>query len=288
MDRYLYDENDAIKNPWEKGIPYLTPVFFNDEVLIHFFKLKRFSCEFASETYGFIKFDGGYIPFGINPNKKVIMWYGDIKKFANDDIHNKLISENVESDHDLRSEFYTAQINAEFTDVIKEVNIFQLIDKINELTSKNYGFKLYNMDQLTVNSILEKVSRYKQIMYDNEDDFKRNISELNEYLIESVSKNNLKSFFDKTGIPYDSNGGSLKLLETYMNKVIMDDKNHISPLYCLYDFRIWADHTGCTEKYNYSVSRLGLSDDSSYFKIYYKLIDDLIKFYEYFYYFLIK
>jgi hypothetical protein len=71
--------------PWETGTPFLTPVFFNIYVLVKYFYDPRYTCEFCSETYGTIncpeapnsKFASDF-RFGINPNKKVIAWLGDI------------------------------------------------------------------------------------------------------------------------------------------------------------------------------------------------------------------
>jgi Integrase core domain len=59
------------------GDQYLTPVYFNKQVLIRYLYDSRFYCDFASETYGTVGNDDFRIPFGINRNGTVIAWLGD-------------------------------------------------------------------------------------------------------------------------------------------------------------------------------------------------------------------
>jgi hypothetical protein len=116
---FKYDSDDyyyipGLERPHDVG--FLTPVFFNKEVLLKYDASPNYEVKFASTTYGTIHGEGFYISFGINRNGKVFMWLGDIARLSEAEQY-YLISENVPSDHSIGSEFYDGQIECVFTEL---------------------------------------------------------------------------------------------------------------------------------------------------------------------------
>lgn len=110
---FVYDSDDyryipGLERPFDVG--FLTPVFFNKEVLLKYEASPTYRVKFASTTYGeILQGDSFSISFGINKNSKVVMWLGDIEKLPESEQY-YLRSENVASDHSIGSEFYDGQI----------------------------------------------------------------------------------------------------------------------------------------------------------------------------------
>lgn len=89
---------------------YLTPVYFNKNVLIKFEHAEGYQLDRWTATAGSIKkIDEYEIPYGINRSGSVIMWLGDIVKLTSCDLM-YLYSENIEPQYDLHSDFYRNQI----------------------------------------------------------------------------------------------------------------------------------------------------------------------------------
>lgn len=276
MIDFKFDKEDCYKIPGlyrgEHERPFLAPVFFEKECLVNYFYLPQYKCQLYSETYGTIDHDKFDISFGINKNGKVIMWLGDLEKLPEkEQIY--LFSCNIDSDHDIASEFYDAQINTQFSDPIKEIELLLQKSKIN----KKFGFAIFKNKQAeeNVDLIFKKCAKYKRIMFNNEDDFKRIISEWNENLIEDINIDEIKKRIDKELLKESL--GSIKLLENLIKKIGITE-NIIYPYYILYDLRIWSDHSNANDKYSDSIKRLDLKSNSSYSKVYKKLIDKIILF----------
>lgn len=89
---------------------YLTPVYFDKNVLIKFEHAGDYELERQTATAGRIKRSAGYeVPYGINKNGNVIMWLGDIVKLPSRELM-YLYSENIDPQYDLHSDFYRNQI----------------------------------------------------------------------------------------------------------------------------------------------------------------------------------
>jgi len=283
--QFKFDVEDTLKveglrRPWDTDVPYLTPVFFNKEVLVRYFYDPRYMCEFASETYGYF-YDlknEFHIPFGINPNNKVVMWLGDIDKLPETE-KNYLVSENIESDHDIKSEFYDAQINVQFTEPIREVEILLLKKKINEATKNNFGISIFSSeDKIEYDEVIEKCSRYKRISFQNRDDFKRFISDWNEILVEDIDHSAIKNYLKGKGIEFDKKIKSNKALEVFIKKVVGEERNIIAPFFYLYDLRIWSDHKDAESLFSDTITKIGLKKDVTDEEIYQSLINKIHEF----------
>ena len=109
---------------------------------MRYFYDPRYLCEFHSETYGTIRAREFDFAFGINPNGKVVAWLGDLEKLPASE-QQYLLSENTESDGNITSEFYDAQINCIFTSPIREIEIILLKTKVSEIFQDRFGFALF-------------------------------------------------------------------------------------------------------------------------------------------------
>lgn len=280
---FKHDVGDVMRfpgllRPWGGFPPYLTPVFFNREVLIRYFYDPRFLCEFHSETYGSVQSERFSFPFGVNPNGKVIAWLGDLEELPESE-QQYLLSENIESDSDITSEFYDAQINVEFTSPIREVEISLLKTKVNEAIREKYGLLVFGSIKPSIDEVLQMCSRYKRMVFNNKDDLKRFVSEWNEILVEDIQGNGIKAYLKSNAIAFREGIASLKTLEVFIKEVLGDEHNIIAPLFYLNDMRIWADHKNAEGRFNEIVNNLGLPPDSGLNEIYGQLIEGIYSFF---------
>jgi len=247
---------------------YLTPVYFEKEALVPFIYSQNYNCEFMSETYGVLIFEEDSIPFGINSKKHLIFWLGDLRRLP-DKLKMILKPYNINSDWDIESDFKTGQVEGLFTENILEVELFLLLNKINIEFKKKFGFKMFNFDLILVDDLLKMCSEYKnRIIFNNEKDFKIIVSDLNVRFIETINRRELVYYLKSNQIIFDSNWGSLKILEVFFKEMLSDNSNMIAPFFYLYDLRTWADHLVGRGMFEEVIKLLGLKNDSSFEEIY--------------------
>ncbi|HGN2133838.1 TPA: hypothetical protein ACKRYH_003851 [Pseudomonas aeruginosa] len=93
---------------------YLTPVYFNKDVLIKFEHSENCELHRSTLTAGLITTkDDIQVPYGINSSGSVVMWLGDVMRLSERE-HLYLCSENIEPQYDLHSDFYRNQILGEW------------------------------------------------------------------------------------------------------------------------------------------------------------------------------
>lgn len=268
----------GLTRPWETWTPFLTPVFFEIHVLVKYFYDPRYRCEFFSETYGTIEcpenpnyeFDAKF-PFGINPNDKVIAWLGDINNLDPKEIQ-YLALFNIDSDGNIKSKFYDAQINTEFTDPLREVELILFKTKLSKLTKKLFGFNLYKTTEIEVSEVISLCSKFKRMVFNSENDIKRFLSYWNEELIEDLNVDELKEALLKNGVTIDKGNKGLKLLEKYIKNILKIEDNIISPFYYLYDLRLWADHRKMQSHFDNVLVNLELDKNAEFSLVYKSLI----------------
>lgn len=288
---FKFNNNDTktmqgLSRPWETGTPFLTPVFFDIHVLVRYFYDPRYMCEFCSETYGTIScpedpnsdFYSDF-PFGINPNNKVITWLGDINRLDPKEIQ-YLESNNVDSDGNIKSEFYEAQINCEFTEPIREVELILFKTKLSKATTELFKFSLYKKTEQVVSDIIGLCSKFKRIVFNSEDDIKRFLSYWNEELVEDINVDGLKKVLTDNGIGIEKGIKGLKLLEKFIKNVLKVEDNIIAPLYYLYDLRLWADHKEMQSNYDNVLTNLQLQPNASFSVVYKQMITEIYEFYK--------
>ncbi|SMC41630.1 hypothetical protein [Sporomusa malonica] len=282
---FIYDRNDyyfipGLRREWNIG--FLTPVFFNIEVLLKYCYHPSYSLELGADTYGNIyKGSDHLISFGINRNGKVLMWLGDIAKLDINEQH-YLCSENIHSDHDIASEFYEGQIETNWAEPSKEKSLFQKRTTLHEIILKKFSF---NLTQLEPETIKTAASIFRPIVSSNTA-FTSVIIPMNKIFVESINnkqiKQDLKEFED---LKLDK-VGSIKLLQYWIEKRIDGDASKIvAPLFILYDLRVSFAHLQSEETqeklFAFSCERLGLNKDCrDYIQIYDVLINKLHEMYD--------
>jgi hypothetical protein len=284
---FLYDKYDYYFLPglwrqWNTG--FLTPVFFNIEVLLKFAHHPRYSLELGADTYGNIYKDGEHlISFGINRNGKVIMWLGDLGRLDVNEQH-YLRSENIESDHDIASEFYQGQIEVIWAEPSLENRLLKKRLDLHECVMSNFSVSL---SQLEPESI-QAASKIVKPIVSTEKAFADVIIPMNMVFVESINakdiKRDLKQHFED--IKLDGLGG-LKLLQLWIEKRLGNVRasDIVSPLFILYDLRIAMAHLQSVDKkeelLSFACERLGLERTTrDYVKIYETLLSKLHEMYD--------
>ena len=237
----------------------MTPVFFKKEVLHHFRSYPNYRVEHVSDTYGTIYHNDWAIPYGITRNDKVICWLYDLDKLDRD-VQQLFKAFNIESDHDIASHFYAAQIGAEFTPITSAYSLFIQIEQINQLTQSKFCFKLFKKPDFDRHE-----SASKPIFW-NKDSVLPVVNSLHQICIESIKAETLKSEIRKKDPEFNFNGlKGLKLLTKWIQLYYpnLDGPSIMKPLFVLYDFRQIFEHdTGSKEttKLEYCYKRMVVSE----------------------------
>jgi hypothetical protein len=236
MDYMFYP---GLWRPQEDGA--LTPIFFRRRVLLRYHSDPVYDLHFTSNSYGTIVMPAGHhIPFGINPQDLVIMWLGDIAKLPADEI-NYFLSENVDSDHDLISDFYRGQIDVEWDYESREITLLKLHQKLAERFRDVFGVRLAKYDPNRITQTLKSFAEpalwtFKEVGHVWQ--------AMNNVLVESLNVDSLKKVILLYAPNEDLSGlKGLKLLNKLIAAAFEDvDEKTIAPLFVLYDLRVVASH----------------------------------------------
>lgn len=223
--------------------------------------------------------------FGVNRNGKLFTWLGDLYEFLsepeNKEHLHRFLSYNVESDHDIVSNFYFAQIEAYVEESDNESRIFYLMINFGELIFTKFGFKLYDTD------IVSLKNEYKSPIINGKDQVFNAYKNLNSLLVESLNKKSLKEQLKDDTLPKELKSlGSLKLLNIFMKHKlgIENSEEVISPLFVLYDLRILDSHlssdVGFEEDYNDCKQRMGVSESMNYIDFFKEMVSRIIAMFE--------
>lgn len=264
---FVYDTREAV------GQPYLTPVYFENEVLIKYLYSKKAVVEFVSDTYGSVYLSEQNLPFGINRSGTIIAWLGDLQDLPIAEQYHWSLH-NVGPQNDIKSEFYDAQISVEFTEPPKAVQLLNAIEKWNAAFSRKHGIHLYKHSSF--DDRIDAVRRYKRLIIQSEDDFVRFVSELNEIINESVNTKTIRAFLTAKSLAFPEGAKGNKLLEVVYRDYLGDKNNIIEPFFMLYDLRLWADHDMGDEKLIDVARRLGISDKEDFAAIFELLLERLL------------
>lgn len=261
-----YDPDDfyyypGLVRPWNNG--FLTPVFFNRTVLTKYDADPRYLIDFASPTYGLIRFEDQFsFPFGINRHGHLIMWLGDIAKLPKPEQY-YLMSENRPSDHSLGSEFYDAQIECKFTEPTQENLLFAARSTFLIAAFKRWREKIAHLDT----EVRDEAERLRRPVHDTVAQ-RRSVSDtLNKVHLESIDNGKLAGIL-AAGKIVSAGTGTLKRLQALLASVGDAEtvKGLMSPFYTLYDFRVACAHLGSAEgsveKMKTVTERLGLAKNA--------------------------
>ena len=281
---FIYDSDDYYYIPGlirEHDPGYLTPVFFNSEVLLKFDNSPEYRITFASKTYGDIRRSDDYsIPFGINQNRKVIMWLGDVATLPTNEQY-YLRSENVESDHMIGSEFYDGQIECIFTDLSPEDELMKARSEFHECAFKTFGRRLTHLDTETL-SLIEQL---KPPVVQTEKEIRHILDLLNKINVESLNVGVIGELLQERGVAQERLGSLKKLQKLYeFEYPSRNISDAISPLFILYDLRVGYSHLTSKRKRDEILAstceRLGLKAGATGFdEIYTRLVASLTQCY---------
>lgn len=232
---FLYDASEAVRKD-----AFLTPVYFHRQLLTRYLYDSRFTCDFASDTYGTVRGADLSISFGINKNGSIIAWLGDLKDLPDRERLYWLV-ENKEPEKEIASEFHDAQIGAEFTPPPAVIQCLNDLAKLNAAFHRKFGTHLYH--DRSIEERIDETKRYKRLMLNNVDDLKRFVSELNEIINENTNNTGLRKLLTDHGVAVVGGSKGNKLLQSVYESVLGDTKNLIAPFFYLYDLRLWADHS---------------------------------------------
>lgn len=276
---FLYNSDDyryfpGLERPFNVG--FLTPIFFNKEVLIKYDASPDSHVTFASPTYGEISGEGFSISFGINKNGKVLMWLGDIAKLPENEQY-YLRSQNVASDHAIGSEFYDGQIECIFTQKPRESQLFALRSEFVDACFVKFGTKIAHLDS----EVVSLASTFNPPVIDTEKERRYVADTLNKIYIESFDNAALGSILRNHGGD-PKNLGSLKRLQAVLEAAGIngDIPSFLSPFFTLYDLRVGYSHLTSADKAREILKavtgRLGLAERSGLLPIYDRLLQGLI------------
>ena len=263
---------------------FFTPIFFNREVLHKYISFDKYRVTVHGNTYGSVFFaNESCLSFGINRNKKVFCWLGDIEENVSKNEALYLLSENIESDHDVASGFYAGQIEAEFGEPSDEDRLLRERDAFDQSWNAKYSSKIF---------------RYERNIYDLLDDLVRPVNwnkagvmpvfkSLNGVCIESLCRSAIISAIKNKEAGFNAQTiGSLKLIEKLIivSHPELDAKTIMMPFFTLYDFRtvLSHDYTKGEEqkKLDFCYERLGIPKNYVNFEnLYDKLLEKMTESY---------
>lgn len=251
---------------------FLTPVFFNMEVLIKYDVHPSYRVRFASRTYGQIWQDGFSISFGINRHGKLVMWLGDVARLPENEQY-YLRSENVPSDHSIGSEFYNGQIECVFTDRALEDDLFASRSDFIETFYSHFGTRIAHLEK----EVLDLAITLRRPVVDTPAERRNVADQLNKVYLESIDNGALGALISAKGLK-PKGSGNLKRLQVLLEDAnpSADIHNTMSPLYVLYDLRIAYLHLGSDAGREQLLDtvrqRLGIDASADLFLIYDVLI----------------
>ena len=274
-----YEYIPGLQRQWNEG--FLTPVYFEISVLNKYSQNPEYELDLFSSTYGTISFkDEWSIEFGVNKDKLVIMWLGDIDALPEEEQY-YLRSENTESVHCIHSEFYNAQIEVEWAEPSVESRVFELRSKLSASANKAHGKPLYMLD----GEVSEVISNLDKPVFWEDKHVSPVIESLNRIFVESINSSGIKSILKDQNTELDvKNKKGLKILSMYLEHTLSKQNvdQLMSPFFVLYDFRVLVCHLRSNESRVDLLARinerLGLEkDNQSYEKIYDMLFVEMKK-----------
>ena len=259
---------------------FLVPVYFNIEVLNKYTQNPNYELHLMSSTYGNLCFkDEWSISFGVNRNKSVIMWLGDIDKLPkNEQFY--LLSENIEPEYEVHSEFYEGQICVQWAEGALESKVFELRENLSELILNRFGSKLFKLDG-EVSKVLANIQ--KPVFWQDKH-VAPVIEALNRIFVESLCEKNIKEIIKKESPETDIKGfRGLKLLTALLNDVLEIDSSAeiMRPFFVLYDYRVVMCHLQSEETINEKMdsifNRLDIGDNDKHHEAVYMSIFESMK-----------
>lgn len=258
---------------------FLVPVYFNIEVLNKYNQHPDYELHLMSSTYGNLCFkDEWSISFGVNRNKSIIMWLGDIDKLPkNEQFY--LLSENIEAEYEVHSEFYEGQICVQWAEGALESKVFKLRENLSELISEKFGSKLFKLD----GEISNVLADLQKPIFWQEKHVAPVIEALNRIFVESLCEKSIKEIVRQESPESTIKGfRGLKLFTVLVNDVLCVENSAevMCPFFVLYDYRVVMCHLQSEETVNEKMDsifdRLKINDkDKNHETVYMRIFESM-------------
>ncbi|BBF84526.1 hypothetical protein DLM_0886 [Aquitalea magnusonii] len=220
---------------------FLVPVYFNMDVLNKYTQHPDYDIKILSSTYGNLSCkDEWHISFGINRNKSILMWLGDIDSLPDKEKY-YLVSENIEPEFEIHSEFYDAQICVEWAESALESKVFQAREKLSDLFENKFGYKLFKLEGEISRTIADL---QKPVFWENRH-VAPVVESLNRIFVEALCEKSIKEIILEKAPSADVKGlKGLKLFSTLLSSVFLLENSDelMCPFFVLYDYRIVMCH----------------------------------------------
>jgi hypothetical protein len=235
----------------------------------------------AGNTYGTIYHNNWALSFGINRNGRVFCCFGDLEEIPKNELQ-YLLSYNVDSDHDVASEFYAATREAEFGELSNESKLLKARSEFEALCESRYRFKVfyYKRDDYEILGKLVRPVNW------NERGVIHVINILTKLCVEAIHTDSLRVKIRKLDGNFEMEDmKGLKLLEKWLQLRTqkLDAHDVMTPFFVLYDFRLFLDHEmsdATAEKIiNSCYERLDIDKDRKFEKLYDKIVECITKSY---------
>lgn len=148
---------------------------------------------------------------------------------------------NVESDHDVCSQFYDAQIEVKWPEHSQERQLFMKKEEFEKGCKENFNLKISRYID-DISEVLEKIQR--PVLW-NEKNVMYVINSLNKITTESFNSSEIKKEIKKLDSDFETNDlESLKLLQELIKLKFLelDAEEIMKPFFVLNDFRLVLDH----------------------------------------------
>ena len=280
---FKYDSNDCkiipgLESQFAKE-GFFTPVFFDRKVLHKYLSFDEYEVQIAGNTYGTIYFkDGDDLSYGINRNGKLFCWLGDIEENVPEAERYYLLSENIESDHDVASEFYAAQREAKFSELSHESMLLKQRSIFEGVCKNQDDFKIFDYEKDEYELLGEIIRPVNW----NEKGVTYIINSLTKLCIESIDRKNLKNQVKKMDGSIElGDMGGLKHLEKWIELRLESINAHeiTKPFFVLYDFRLVLDHkmneNKIQETLDFCYDRLEITTDKNFETLYDELVKEI-------------
>ncbi|QQN26306.1 hypothetical protein [Pseudomonas syringae group genomosp. 3] len=220
---------------------FLAPIYFKPEVLNKYAMHPSYSLTLLSSTYGSItKLDEWQISFGVNASKNIIMWLGDIDELPLDEKF-YLLSENVEPQFDVHSQFYNAQIENEWAQPNIESQLFKLREDTSALVEIVFSTPLYKLE----GEIAETIGNLQKPIFWTDIHVANLTEALNRIFVESIDEKTVKTAINKIPpLTQTKNLKGLKLLSLLIEKLSNKESAYkiMTPFFVLNDYRGLLQH----------------------------------------------
>jgi hypothetical protein len=236
----------------------------------------------ASDTYGTIYLPTrDYISFGINRDGEVITWLGDLAALPVSEQY-YFRSENIDSSHDIASEFYDGQINIIFSEPSKEQKMFTARAEFTQHTNRLLGCDSTQLD-VEAKTILEF---FTPPLDEGRDTILDAFHDLHKICIETIYRKAFVQNLQRLKVTFDRKSGSLKILQFWGEHTLQHSNvsDIVSPLFVLDDLRKLEAHligsNSASEIMNSARVRLQLDHECELLNIYDKIIIELHQMYK--------